>query len=380
MIYLDHHATTPCDPRVLQAILPYFTEVSGNPGSPHQMGAAAAAAVELARGQLAALVGADPSEIIFTSGATESDNLALLGALVWVRQRGGHLVTCATEHSAVLRVAEQLRGEGFRLTVLGVDREGLVDPDAVAYAIRCNEPTLVSIMVANNEIGTVQPIAEIGRICRRRGALFHSDATQGIGKVPFNVEAGCVDLASISGHKMYGPKGIGALYVRRGTCLCPILLGGGQERGLRPGTQNVPGIVGLGAAAAIAAAEGDEEAARMGGLRDYLLELLVGGLGGRVQVNGSMRSRLPGNLSVCIDSASGGELVRQLDAQGIAVSTGSACSKGIKPSHVLLALGRSEREARSAIRIGLGRWTAPEEIQTAAAAIVGAVQEQDARR
>jgi cysteine desulfurase len=379
MIYVDHHATTPCDPRVVQAILPYFTEACGNPGSPHSMGAAAAAAVELARGQLAALIAADPSEIVFTSGATESDNLALLGAVVWARQRGGHVITCATEHSAVLRPAEQIAGEGFRLTVLGVDGEGLVDPDRVAYTIRAGEPTLVSIMTANNEIGTVQPIAEIGRICRRRGVLFHTDATQGVGKLPFDVGAMCIDLASISAHKMYGPKGVGALYVRRGVCICPLLLGGGQERGLRPGTQNVSGIIGLGVAAAIATAERDTEAARVGALRGYLLELLVAGLGPRrVQVNGSMRSRLPGNLSICIDSASGGELVRQLDAQGIALSTGSACSKGITPSHVLRAIGRSEREARSAIRMGLGRWTTTEEIQIVAAAIVGAVQEQDA--
>jgi cysteine desulfurase len=375
LIYLDHHATTPCDPRVVEAMLPHFSDAFGNPGSRHRFGRDAEEAVEAAREQLAAVIGAAPQEILFTSGATESDNLALRGMLAWSRQRGGHLVTCATEHNAVLKVAEQLRGEGFRCTVLPVDGDGLVDVDNIARVITAGEPTLVSIMAANNEIGTIQPIADIGRLCRERGAVFHCDATQAIGKLPFDVMATCVDLASISGHKMYGPKGVGALYVRRGVCLCPSILGGGQEQGLRAGTSNVPGIVGLGAAAALAQEEMGEEAGRLAALRDELLDQLVAGLGDRVRVNGSLQHRLPGNLSVCIAGVDGRELVRWLDGRGIAVSTGSACSRGITPSHVLRALGRSEQEAWEAVRIGLGRGTTTVEIEVVSSAIVEAAHE-----
>jgi cysteine desulfurase len=375
-IYLDHHATTPCDQRVLDAMLPYFTDAFGNPGSTHTHGREAGDAVERARAAVASAIGADDAdEIVFTSGATESDNLALRGVLTWSRQRGGHLVTIATEHNAVLKVAEQLRGEGFRVTVLPVDHDGLVDVRRIARSIRASEPTLVSVMGANNEIGTVQPIAEIGRVCRERGALFHCDATQAIGKVPFDVIAMHVDLASISAHKMYGPKGVGALYVRHGVSLCPSMLGGGQERGLRPGTLHVPGIVGLGAAAELALVELEGEAARLAELRDHLLAMLVDELGDRLHVNGSLDHRLPGNLSICIDGIDGRHLVAQLDARGISVSTGSACSRGITPSHVLRAIGHTEEQVWSAIRIGLGRATTLEEIETAAAAIVDAVHE-----
>ncbi|MBK8824319.1 MAG: cysteine desulfurase [Anaerolineales bacterium] len=374
-IYLDHHATTPVDPRVLDAMLPYFTEMFGNPGSVHAHGRDASDAVERARAAIATAIGAEEAEeILFTSGATESDNLALRGVLTWSRQRGGHLITTAIEHNAVLKVAEQLRGEGFRVTVLPVDHDGLVDVTRLAKCIRAGEPTLVSVMAANNEIGTVQPIAEIGRVCRELGALFHCDATQAVGKIPFDVIAMCVDLASISAHKMYGPKGVGALYVRREVSLCPSMLGGGQERGLRPGTLNVAGIVGFGVAAELAAGEMDSEAARVGELRDHLLALLADELGDRLHVNGSIEHRLPGNLSICLDGVDGRELVAELDARGVCVSTGSACSRGLTPSHVLLALGHSEEQVWSAIRIGLGRGTTLEDIETAAAEILDAVR------
>ena len=248
-VYLDYSATTPVDPEVFEAMRPYFTEVFGNAASRnHEFGWTAEAAVESARAKIAKLVGASDNVIIYARATTESDNLALRGVLTWSRQRGGHIITCATEHNAVLKVAEQLRGEGFRVTILPVDRDGLVDVSRIARCVRAGEPTLVSIMAANNEIGTVQPIAEIGRLCRACGALFHCDATQAVGKIHFNVDDMQIDLASISAHKMYGPKGAGALYVRETVSLCPTLLGGGQEGGLRPGTLNVPGIVALGAA------------------------------------------------------------------------------------------------------------------------------------
>jgi cysteine desulfurase len=373
-VYLDHHATTPCDGRVIDAMLPYFADAFGNPGSTHAHGREASDAVEHARAQVASAVGAAAEEILFTSGATESDNLALRGVLTWSRQRGGHLITVATEHNAVLKVAEQLGGEGFRVTVLPVDREGLVDVARLARCIRAGEPTLVSVMAANNEIGTLQPVAEIGRVCRERGALFHCDATQAVGKIPFDVAAMQIDLASISAHKMYGPKGVGALYVRGGVCLCPTMLGGGQERTLRPGTPNVPGIVALGAAAELAVMEMAAEAERVGEFRDHLLAMLEGELGDRLHVNGSLEQRLPGNLSVCIAGIDGRRLVELLDARGVCVSTGSACSRGITPSHVLRAIGHTEEQAWSAIRIGLGRGTTLEEVETAAAEIVAAVR------
>jgi cysteine desulfurase len=379
-VYLDHHATTPCDGRVVDAMLPYFADVFGNPGSKHAHGREASDAVEHARAQVAGAIGAEAAEeVLFTSGATESDNLALRGVLTWSRQRGGHLITVATEHNAVLKVAEQLGGEGFRVTVLPVDRDGLVDVARIARCIRAGEPTLVTVMAANNEIGTVQPIADIGRVCREHGALFHCDATQAVGKIPFDVMAMQIDLASISAHKMYGPKGVGALYVRRGVCLCAGMLGGGQERGLRPGTPNVPGIVGLGAAADLAVAELAAEAARVGELRDHLLARLVDELSDRLHVNGSLEQRLPGNLSVCIDGTDGRRLVERLDARGVCVSTGSACSRGITPSHVLRAIGHTEEQAWSAIRIGLGRWTTLDDIEEAAAEIVAAVREPPVR-
>ncbi len=367
MAYLDHHATTPIDPRVLDAMLPYLREQYGNPGSPHAYGRAADAAVERARVQVAGLLGAHPSEIVFTSGATESDNLALRGVAAFYRDVGDHLVVSTIEHKAILQTADELEAGGMRVTRVPVGRDGLVDPRAIADAI---EPStiLVSVMLANNEIGTVQPIAEIGRITRARRVLLHTDAVQALGRIPVDVDRDGVDLLSVSAHKMYGPKGVGALFVRQRrprVRLVPEIAGGGQEGGRRPGTLNVAGIVGLGKAAEIAQAEGPEEARRVAVLRDRLRAAL----GPRARVNGSMRARLPGNLSVCIDGAVGRELVEALDARGIACSTGSACSKGIEPSHVLLALGHTPEIALSALRFGLGRWTTAEDVDRAAAAL-----------
>lgn len=373
-IYLDHHATTPVDPRVLAAMMPYLTSEIGNPGSPHGFGRRAAAAVERARSELAALLGAAPAEIVFTSGATESNNLALRGASAWCEDLGRHIVTTTIEHNAVLQTAAELEWCGYRVTRVPVDARGLVDPRDVADAIE-PDTILVSVMLANNEIGTVQPIAEIGEITRRRGVIFHVDAVQGLGKVPFDVERMRVDLASISAHKMYGPKGVGALYVRRSSpCvrLVAELAGGGQEGGTRPGTLNVPGIVGLGAAAVLAAQEGPAEALRVRALRDRLW-VQVRGAG--VALNGDLERRLPQNLSVCVDVL-GRPLVERLDQLGVACSTGSACSTGKTPSHVLMALGRSREEALSGVRFGLGRSTTVQEIDFAASAFRQALAER----
>ena len=339
------------------------------------MGQAAQDAASRARERVAIFVHASvpEDEVVFTSGATESNNLALRGMLRWGSQRAPRLVISAIEHSSVRDPARQLAAEGYALTVLGVDGQGFVDPDELTAALRHGTgPCLVSIMLANNEIGTVEPIAEIGRVCRLHGALLHVDATQGGGKVPFDVEAMNVDLASISGHKMYADKGVGALYVRRGVGLCPLALGGGQERGLRPGTLPVRNIVGLAEACALAMTEATEEAARLNALGLRLRETLVRGLGRRVQLNGPPvgPSRLPGNLSLSIDGVDGRVLVPRLDARGIACQTGSACNRGLKPSHVLQAIGWPETDAFKGLRLGLGRWTTQDEVDQAAQALL----------
>ena len=372
-IYLDHQATTPLDPRVLEAMLPCFGEHFGNPGSPHAFGREASAAVERARGQLAELLGASPAEIVFTSGATESDNLALRGVAHFCRDLGSHIIVTAIEHKAILETADELECEGFSVTRLPVGASGVVDPRDVEAAIT-PQTILVSVMLANNEIGTVQPIADLGEITRARGVLLHTDAVQGIGKVAFDVDEMRVDLASVSAHKFYGPKGVGALYVRQSSPrvrLVPELTGGGQELARRPGTLNVPGIVGLGAAAALAQKEGPAEARRVGALRDRLLEQLRRGLG--VRVNGA-DPRLPGCLSVLIGGVDTRELVAELDRRGVACSTGSACSTGKEASHVLLAMGLSEEEARSALRLGLGRGTTERDVDDAARIIVASAK------
>jgi cysteine desulfurase len=378
---LDNHATTRVDPLVVEAMLPFFGEDYGNAASRnHAFGWRAEAAVEMAREELAAAIGAsDPREIVFTSGATESDNLAIKGAT----PRGGHVVTAATEHPAVLEPCEDLERRGVEVTVLPVDSEGIVDPEQVARAIT-ERTALVSIMAANGEIGVLQPLAEIGRICRERGVPLHSDAAQAVGKIPLDVEAMGIDLLSISAHKLYGPKGIGALFARRRRSdgrllrLLPQLHGGGHERGLRSGTLPVPLIVGFGSAVALCAAEMEAEAERLLRLRRRMLERISESLAG-VSLNGDPERRLPGNLNLSFDGIEADALIS--DLKEVAVSTGSACSSA-KPetSHVLRALGCDERRARASIRIGLGRFTTAEEIEAATDALIAAVAAQRASR
>ncbi len=356
-IYMDHHATTPVDPRVLEAMLPYFTECFGNAASiDHEYGAEAGQAVENARKQIAQLINSRPDEMIFTSGATEADNLAILGVAEQYESKGNHIITCVTEHHAVLDPCHYLQSKGWHVTYLPVDQYGLVDPDAVAKAIT-PQTVLISIMAANNEIGTIAPIAEIGKVARQHEVLFHTDATQAIGHMPIDVEAMNIDLLSLSAHKFYGPKGIGALYVRKRqprVKLAAQMHGGGHERGLRSGTLNVTGIVGMGKAAEIAQSEMQAEGKRLQGLRDRLWEGLQASIEG-VQLNGHPTQRLPHNLSVFIPGVESRALVVKLK-HDVAISTGSACTTAkVEPSHVILALGFGEERAHRSVRFGLGR-------------------------
>ena len=361
-IYMDYHATTPVDPRVLDAMLPYFKEDFGNSSSrSHAFGWRAEEAVEGARAEVAALIGASPKELVFTSGATESDNLAILGGARFHSGKGRHLVATRIEQKAVLDALSFLEREGFEVTLVPVSPSGIVDPDDVKRALR-PDTVLVSIIHANNEVGTVQPIAEIGRLTRAAGVLFHVDAAQGAGKVPLDVEGAEVDLLSLSAHKMCGPKGVGALYVRRNprARIAPLFAGGGQERGLRPGTLNVPGIVGLGAAARLARAEMAEEAKRVGALRDRLRDGILARIDG-VTVNGALEPRLPGNLNVSFDGVEGEALLMSL--RDVAVSSGSACTSGsLAPSYVLRALGVPDALAHASLRFGVGRFNTEEEV------------------
>ena len=375
-IYLDYHATTPVDPRVVEAMTPYFTEHFGNAASRHHpFGWAARDAVEAARRQVARLIGADPREICFTSGATESNNLALKGAAAAATGRPLHIVTAATEHPAVLDPCRRLAAGGARVTEVEPGPDGIVSPDAIERALTA-DTVLVSVMLANNEIGVLQPVAEIGALARARGIFLHSDAAQAAGRVPVDVEALGVDLLSLTAHKLYGPKGVGALYVRRRrprVPLAPLTDGGGHERGLRSGTLNVPGIVGFGAAAEICRGGAVAEAARIGGLRDRLLAALGERLEG-VTVNGSLEHRLPHNLNVSFAGIEGESLLVGLD--DVAVSSGAACSSAspsLEPSHVLRAIGTSRELARASLRFGLGRWTTAEEIDYAAGKVIGLV-------
>jgi cysteine desulfurase len=374
-IYLDYHATTPVDPRVLEAMLPYFTERFGNPASrQHAYGWEARDAVEAARAQVAALIGATPGEIVFTSGASESNNLAIKGAACSLRPKGNHLITVATEHKSVLDSFKKLQSEGFRVTVLGVDPEGLIDLDQLRAAIT-DETILLSVMAANNEIGTLQPLVEIGAIASERGVLFHTDAAQAAGKVPLDVRTMNVDLLSLTGHKYYGPKGAGALFIRRRKprieLACQID-GGGHEHGFRSGTLNVPGIVGLGAAAEICRTGMGPESERLAALRDRLLGALRRDLDG-VHVNGPLgERRLPHNLHASFAGVEGERLLMALG--DLAVSTGSACSSGSQnASHVLEAIG-GEAFSGASIRFGLGRATTEQEIDAAAARVVKVVK------
>ncbi len=367
-IYMDNHATTPVDPRVLEEMLPFFTKRFGNAASRnHEFGWTADEAVEDGRRRIADLIGAAPDEIIFTSGATESDNLAIKGIAGQYRHKGNHVVTAVTEHKAVLDSCKRLEEEGYEVTYLPVRSDGLIDIDGLDRAIT-DGTILVSIMAANNETGVLQPIEEIGRICGERGVLFHSDATQAVGKVPIDVEREQVDLLSISAHKMYGPKGVGALYVRRHTRrnreplrLSALIDGGGHEHAMRSGTLNVPGIVGLGKACAICAEEMLQERGRLTTLRDRLKDSLCGRLDG-VYINGSMERRLPGNLNVAFEGVDGEALLVALN--DVAVSSGAACtSDKIEPSYVLRALGIGDELAASSIRFGIGRFNTDAEVE-----------------
>ncbi len=363
VIYMDYQATTPVDPRVVEAMIPYFTERFGNPASrQHRMGWVASEAVERARAAVAGSIGAAPREIIFTSGATESNNLALRGMAAALRNRGDHIVTVRTEHRSVLDVCRRLGKDGFRVTCLDVDGDGLVDPAAVSAAIT-DSTILVSVMLANNEIGTLQPVDEIGEICRERGVVFHTDATQAVGKIPVDVGALKVDLLSMSAHKIYGPKGVGFLYVRRGGSKpLPVSQadGGGHEGGVRSGTLNVPGIVGCARALEIASAEMPAEAERHSRWRDAMLRAWESSPG-HVRLNGHPTRRLPNNLNVSFPGVEDNLLMMSM--KDIAVSSGSACSSSTpEPSHVLRALGLSAALAGSAVRFGLGRFTTEAEV------------------
>ncbi len=372
MIYLDHHATTPCDARVLEVMRPFFTEKFGNAASKqHAFGWAANDAVEQARRQVAALIGAGSKDVIFTSGATEANNLAIKGAAKARQGERDHLVTVGTEHQAVLDPMKRLEREGWRLTVLPVDRLGRIELAALEQAIT-PRTALVSVMAANNEIGVLQPIKAAAALTHAQGAWYHTDAVQAVGKVPFDVEALDVDFASLTAHKVYGPKGVGALYVRRnkrGVTLAAQLDGGGHERGLRSGTLNVPGIVGFGQAAEIARGELTEEAGRTLALRDRLLNALEATTDG-MTVNGALDARLPGNLNVSFEGIDGAALLVGLD--DIAVSSGAACTAA-EPSHVLVALGLSKDRALASLRFGIGRTTTAEEVEYAAAKVADVV-------
>ena len=352
-IYLDNAATTACDPRVLEAMLPYFTQVYGNASSIHSHGREAKRALEKARRQvMQALNAAAPQEILFTAGGSESDNWAIKGAAFANCEKGRHIVTTAIEHHAVLHTCQWLEKQGFEVTYLPVDGVGRVSAAQVERAIR-PDTILVSVMTANNEVGTIQPVAEIGALCRAHGVLFHTDAVQAVGAIPVDVQAMNVDLLSLSGHKLHGPKGVGALYVRKGVKLDHLIHGGAQERGLRAGTENLPGIVGLGMAVGLATENLADKAAQVGRLRDRLIAGVMARVP-EVRLNGCPENRLPGNVSFSFRGVEGEALLLRLDLAGVAGSSGSACTSGaLDPSHVLMAMGLSEAEAHGSLRLTL---------------------------
>ena len=381
-VYMDHHATTPLDQRVLDAMLPYFTEDFGNAASvDHIYGARANQAVEIARKQVAKLINAKASEIVFTSGATESDNLAIIGIAEQYANRGKHIITCVTEHKAVLDTCHHLEERGWEVTYLPVDQSGLVNPDDVHLAIN-PQTVLITIMTANNEIGTIAPIAEIGKIAREHEVLFHTDAAQAVGHIPMDVKAMNIDLLSISAHKIYGPKGVGALYVRKGRPkirLTEQVHGGGHERGLRSGTLNLPGIVGLGETLEIADKEMIAEKARLQAMREQLLEGLKEKLS-EVLVNGHLTQRLPHNLSVALPGFESRSLLIQIK-HDVALSNGSACTTAkVEPSHVILALGYCPERAYSSLRFGLGRENKKADINFVVEQLVGAINRLEGLR
>ncbi len=369
-IYLDYQATTPMDPRVLEAMMPYFTYKFGNPHSrSHSYGWEAEEGVEKARGQLAKLIGADDKEVIFTSGATESNNLAIRGVAEFYKDRKNHIVTTVTEHKCVLDTCRHLEQNGFEVTYLPVQKNGLIDLEELRAAIT-DKTVVVSIMAVNNEIGVIQPLEEIGKICREKKTFFHTDAAQAAGKIPLDVEAMNIDMMSISGHKIYGPKGIGALYVRRKprVRLVPLIVGGGQERGFRSGTLPTPLCVGLGEAAEICMKEMASEAVRIKKLQERMLKGLNAKLP-EIFVNGDLEHRIPGNLNISFAHVEGESLM--MGIKGLSVSSGSACtSASLEPSYVLRALGVEEEMAHTSLRIGLGRFTTEQEVDTAVADLV----------
>ena len=360
-VYLDNNATTPLAPEVFEAMKPYLLEDFGNASSIHWYGQRAKNAVEKARQQVAKLLNARPNEVIFTSGGTESDNASIFGIVQAARPAAPHIVTTDIEHHAVLNTAQALEKRGVSVTYVGVGASGVVDPEDVQRAIR-PETVLISIMHANNEIGTIQPLEEIGGIAHEHDVYFHTDAVQSVGKIPVDVEKLGVDLLSLSAHKLHGPKGVGAMYIRKGTILKPLLYGGHHERDRRPGTENVPGIVGLGMAAELALAHLEEAVQRVAGLRDRLERGILERVP-QVSVNGDPGRRLPTTSNLCFDYVEGEGFVIAMDLRGIACSTGAACSSGsVEPSHVLAAIGRTPEQARSSIRLSLGRYNTGEDI------------------
>lgn len=361
LVYMDHAATTPVKPEVLEAMLPYFSEKFGNPSSLYALARTSKEAVEHARAQVAAAIGASPDEIFFTAGGSESDNWAIKGTAFANRKKGDHIITTAIEHHAVLHTCEYLEKQGFTVTYLPVDNYGMVDPADVEAAIT-DRTILVTVMTANNEIGTLQPIREIGRIAHAHGVPFHTDAVQAIGAVPIDVKADNIDMLSLSGHKFYGPKGIGALYVRKGTRLDNLVHGGGQEHRRRAGTENLPGIVGLGKAIEMATADIPGHSARIAAMRDRLLRGIMDTIPDTIQ-NGHPTERLPNNLNVSFRYIEGESILLMLDAHGICASTGSACSSAsLEPSHVLLAIGLPHETAHGSLRLTLGDLTTDEDV------------------
>jgi cysteine desulfurase len=374
-IYMDNHATTPVDPRVLEEMLPFFTDRFGNAASRnHPFGWAAEEGVETARERIAKLIGASTKEIIFTSGATESDNLALKGVAEMYKQKGNHIITAVTEHKAILDTCKRLEKYGYRVTYLPVQKDGLIDLDDLKRAID-DKTILVSIMAANNEIGVIQPVEEIGKICHEKGVLFHTDGVQAVGKIPMDVNKMNIDLMSITAHKIYGPKGVGALYVRRKNPrvqISAIIDGGGHERGMRSGTLNVPGIVGFGKACAICMEEMPKESCHLAGLRNRLRDRIMGQLD-ETYINGTMEHRLPGNLNISFAYVEGESLLMGIN--DVAVSSGSACTSAtLEPSYVLKALGTGDDLAHSSIRFGIGRFNSEAEVDYVADRVIETVQ------
>ncbi len=374
-IYMDHSATTPVDPQVIQAMISTLTDSFGNPSSIHSFGQEAHKLIQKARKQVAGLIGADSEEIVFTSGGTEADNMAIIGTAKDRMGRGRHIITSQIEHHAVLDTCRQLEKEGFEVTYLPVNWFGEVDPETLARAIR-PDTILISIMHANNEIGTIQPIATMGRMARDKGIIFHTDAVQSVGRIPVDVKSLSVDLLSLSGHKFYGPKGTGALYVRSGTRLTPLLFGGGQERKWRSGTENVPGVVGLGLAAELAQQHLPERSQHLGKLSQTVIDRILAEIP-QAYLTGHPQKRLPGHASFVFQAVEGAAMLVFLDAEGIAVSGGSACtSNSFDPSHVLTALGLNKDAAHSSLRISLGKDNTLEDVERLMEVLPGIIERQ----